>query len=537
MERGDFRNVAGAAVAAAAVAAVVLAGYLHTLHYPFQFDDFYSIRDNPVLRPPLDAGEIWRFRPGRSIPMFSFAAQVAWFGPSVAALRAVNLLLHALAALLVGWVAAELCRRARDRRPCVTPAPEAVGLIAALLFAAHPLATQSVTYVVQRITTLGALFELMAVAAFLRARRGDGEGWWWASWSSTLLAALTKEMAVALPALLILVEWVLRQAGAKGRSQALRFLPYFAIVPLVAALAAEPFGPEARRAEGLRDTPFVSRGDYARAQLTVIPRYLSLAVWPANQQLDPHVVPRPRVDAAVLGGALVIVVMAGLAWWSRRRAPVAAIGLGWFLIAVAPESSVIPIRNFMMEHRAYVPLAGLAWAAAAACGWLVAHQRVWILVPLAAILALTTVTHFRNRAWRSEGALWADNARKSPLSPTAQTNLGLALQDEGRPAEAEAAFRAALLADPGMVLALSNLGRLYGQQRRLDEARKVLEQAEGLEPGHPDVLNNLGTLYWMQGDTARAAARFQRAIAADPGSPWPANNLTRMRAGVPPPDH
>ena len=155
-------------MALALVAAVVAAGYLHTLSYSFHFDDFSSIRDNPVLDRPGDLAALWSFRPSRVFLYLSLSLNAALTGRSVVGLRVVNLLIHIAASLLVGWIAAELGRRlsegaargvesgdplaARARAGASGAAasaggaretgraarPEGVGLIAALLFAAHP---------------------------------------------------------------------------------------------------------------------------------------------------------------------------------------------------------------------------------------------------------------------------------------------------------------------------------------------------------------------------------------------------------------
>ena len=90
--------------------ALLIVGYGHTLGYPYHYDDFSSIRDNPVLRSAGDPGAIWRFRPSRVVVHLSLAWNLA-LADSLAALRAVNVLIHAATSLLVGWVAAELWSR------------------------------------------------------------------------------------------------------------------------------------------------------------------------------------------------------------------------------------------------------------------------------------------------------------------------------------------------------------------------------------------------------------------------------------------
>lgn len=539
----------------AAVFAVVAAGYARALGHPFHFDDFEWIRDNPALRPPPDPAAVWAFRPGRVVPDLTFALGLWLAGPSPGWLRAVNVAIHAAAALLVGWIAGELARRhgAPRRAPAVTA-------IAALLFAAHPLATQAVTYLTQRITSLAALAMLGAVAAYLRARRGGSARWWLASWGCGLLAAFSKEMSVALPALLALLEVSLRRAAAPGRASWARLAPFLAIVPLVLWTASAPLGPEGRRSMGLGEAGTYGRLEYALTQLTVVPRYLALAAWPAGQHLDPWVEPRSAPDAAVLAGAALLAALTAAALRAWRRAPLAALGWGWFLLALAPESSVVPIRDLMMEHRAYLPLAGLCWAAADALarlaragdavpaaapgaargrpgpGGRARARAAFAAAAVAALVALlTAATHLRNTVWADELALWGDAARKSPRSARARNNHGLALEAAGRVDEAAREFRAALLLEPRHVFARVNLGRLYGRAGRPDEAIAVLEEALALAPGHPLVLNNLATAWWAKGDTARAARLYLAALAADPTAPWPRANLARLRAGLPAP--
>jgi len=530
------------AIAALGAALVVAAGYLQTLHYPFHFDDFDWIRDNPALRPPLDLAAIWDFRPSRFVADFTFALNWITTGSSPASFRATNLLIHWLAALLVGWIAAELARAVRGenapgaaRAPRAPRAlPETTGVFAALIFAAHPLATQSVTYLTQRITSLAALLVLASVAAFLRARRTGGNAAWAGSWALAVAAALTKEMAVALPFAIVGLEAWLRAVRAPGRAGALRLAPFFLILPLVVWTARHPLGPGQRVAGGLRETADIGRVEYFLTQMTVIPRYLGLAIWPAGQCLDPVPPLHSAPDAAVLGGAALLVALTVVAVALRARAPLALAGWGWFLVTVAPESSLIPIRDLMMEQRVYLPLAGLCWAAAAGLAALTARSaRVAAVAAL--VVTLTTVTHARNRVWRDELSLWSDSVAKSPGSARARNNLGLALEAEGRVAEAERAYRAAVAVEPAHVFARVNLGRLYGRSRRTEEALRVLGEADSLSPGDPLVLNNLGTAWWSKGDTAHAAALYLRALDADPASPYASANLARMRRGLPAP--
>jgi protein O-mannosyl-transferase len=538
------------ALAAVAAAVVIAAGYFHTLRYPFHFDDFDWVRDNPALQPPLDLAAIWDFRPSRFVADITFALNRITTGATPASYRFTNFVIHGLAALLMGWIAVELARAARAGATAQPPragappaaagpmpprgAPAIVGLVAALLFAAHPLATQSVTYVTQRITSLAALLVLASVAAFMRARRDDAPRWWISSWALAFGAALTKEMAVALPFAIAGVEAWLRWMRAPGRAPAWRLAVYLPIVPLVVWTAQHPLGPGRIVAGGLRETGDIGRFPYLLTQMTVIPRYLGLALWPAGQCIDPVPPLHRSVDLAVVSGAALLLALTTASVALRKRAPLVLAGWGWFLITVAPESSVIPIRDLMMEQRAYLPLAGLCWIAASALAALPARTARSAMVALL-VVALTAATHVRNRVWRDELSLWSDAVAKAPHSARAQNNLGLALEAAGHPAEAERAWRAAIADEPAHVFARVNLGRLYGRSRRLDDALVVLVEADSLSPGDPRVLNNLATVWWAKGDTTRAGTLYERALAAEPGSPFPTANLERMRRGLPAP--
>jgi hypothetical protein len=341
-------------------------------------------------------------------------------------------------------------------------------------------------------------------------------------------------MAVGLPFAIVGIEAWLRWVRAPGRAGALRLTPYFLLVPLVLWTAQHPLGPERMVASGLRETGDIGRWEYLLTQMTVIPRYLGLGLWPARQCIDPVPPLHPSPDAAVAMGAALLLALTAGAVALRRRAPLALAGWGWFLVTVAPESSLIPIRDLMMEQRAYLPLAGLCWIAAAAFA-VIPARAARVAAAAALVVALTAATHVRNRVWRDELSLWADSVAKSPGSARAQNNLGLALEAAGRAAEAERAWRAAIAAEPAHVFARVNLGRLYGRSGRLDEALRVLGEADALSPGDPRVLNNLATAWWSKGDTAHAAALYLRALDADPGAPYPAANLARMRRGLPAP--
>jgi tetratricopeptide (TPR) repeat protein len=231
----------------------------------------------------------------------------------------------------------------------------------------------------------------------------------------------------------------------------------------------------------------------------------------------------------VLAGILLLVALTvgALALW--RRSPLVTVGWLWFLVTIAPESSLVPIRDLMVEHRLYLPLAGLAWAPAAPLAAFAARGTRHWLVPAALVAVLAVVTHLRNRVWRDEVTLWADVTARAPAQPRGYNNYGMALEAEGRVGEAEAAYRRAIGLDSSYVYGLVNLGRLLGMQGRYRDGLEVLLHAERLAPDGVEVQNDLGNTWLALGDTARAAAAYRHALVADPAAREPAANLGRLR--------
>lgn len=537
--RSALPRLTGPLGAAALVVLVVGAGYLHTLGYPFQFDDLMNIQSNTALTRPFDLAAIWSFRPSRVVVSLSLAWNGALTGLTPWGLRLGNLLIHVLAALLVGWIGRELTRRVawgpRAGPAAWRPVPETVGLVSALLFAAHPLATQAVTYLIQRTTSLAALLELAAVAAYLRARRDGAMRFWVALWSCAALAALTKEMAIALPYLIGLTELGLRRAGDPGRPKLALFLPVLVTAPLVAWTAQLPWGAGGEMIPAIRQAEHIPRSSYLFTQMLVIPRYLGLVLWPTGQSLVHDVPLHPRFDLPVLAGMSTLAALNACAWWLRARAPLIALGWAWFLIAILPESSVFPIADIMNEHRTYLPLAGLAWGGATlVAGWAGGGRARW-LVPVALVVALTVATHIRNRVWRDETTLWSDVLRHAPGNALALNNLGLEYRKAGRYADSESAYRRAIAAEPRWPNAYLNLGTLLGVQGRHADAAAVFDSAATAAPREWRVFHSLGSARWMAGDTAAAARAYLQAIALAPREAAPREALAQMRRNAIPP--
>jgi tetratricopeptide (TPR) repeat protein len=418
-----------------------------------------------------------------------------------------------------------------------------VAFVAAALFATHPLGSQAVTYVVQRLTSLATLFYLLAVALYLawrlapRDRGGTRTASYAAFLASAFLAYRTKEIAFTLPAVLVLVEVLLLEPA--GWRRFLPIAPAAALALVIPAMLLRGTAPSGAGAaildDAARSQSTLSRLDYLRTQVVVVADYVRLLAFPSGQNLDPDVPVRHSfLEPAVLaaGAFLAALALAGLLLAARSRRPgpasldpsarVASLGIGWFFVTVSVESSIVPIADLMYEHRAYLPSVGLFLALSVALNG-VAHRlaprsggRVAALAGLALALVLASATLARNVVWQDELALWADTAAKSPAKFRPWFNLGTVLSVRGQHGAAATALERALAIDPGHAEARAQLGATLLQAGRLPEAETQLRAALAARPDDPEVLFNLGTLLVRTGSRDEGRALLRRYLEVAP---------------------
>ncbi len=530
--------------------------YANSFAVPFVLDDVTSILTNPLVKN-------FDFRlKTRILGDLSFALNYQLGGFEVAGYHVVNLLLHLLNACLVYSLVQMIFRTpllagiAGEKPGQESSAPVTIGFVAALIFVTHPLQTQAVTYLAQRVAVMATSFYLGALLCYagsrLSSRRPAATGLLGLSLLLALAGVLAKENAVTIPLVILLFEVTFFRGELRSR-----LLPLvWYLLPLLAApiLLLGKIGFSADMLDEVgrltAESGAPPRMTYLLTQFPVIVSYLRLFFFPAGQNLD-HDFPlhnsllQPPVILSIL--LLAAVVAAGIgSWLSARRATDArtgllalpAFGIAWFFIALLVESSVIPIRDVMFEHRLYLPSVGLVTGLAAA-GWRAVYR--WLgsdtkktakgLLAVGCIIALLlgVATVQRNRVWQSEVTLWEDVVRKSPAKGRGYGALGHAYQRSGRLNDAEVAYRQAVRLSPTDHIALNNLGAIYLKQKRYDEAVRELLQVAKLSPTTAATRFNLGLAYAGLGRLQEAEASFEQALRLQPDYQAAAENLAVIR--------
>ena len=502
-------------------ASIVLAGiaaYHNSFRGPFVFDDVLAIVENPTLRQ-IASVDAWRPPAGQGLTVegrpllnFSFALNYAWSGLAVWSYHALNLAIHLTAGLALFGVIrrtlllpifAEPWRRRAD----------AVGGAAALLWTLHPVQTESVTYIVQRAESLMGMWFLLAFYGFIRAVSQGSWRWHAMAIAACYAAALSKEVAAAIPVLVLLYDRAFLSGGFRSALQrrgpiyAALFGSWILIGTLVAASGS--------RGGTVGFGSNVAWLDYAWTQVEALALYLRLTFWPTPLIFDYGVswvrpswnlMPSVLVVTGLITGTLIALVR-----WPRWG----FLGI-WFLAMLAPTSLIPGNRQTIAEHRIYLSLAAPLVAFGMGLVQAVGPRRSF-LIAAALALGSTVLVLRRNADYRSDVALYADTVAKRPGNAFAHYNLGKALAESGEPARAIRAYRESIRLDPMRAAAHYNLGNAYAALDQHADAVESFARALTVDPRHVLSHYNWGNSLVALRQFPAAREQFSAALRIDSG--------------------
>ena len=536
-----------AAIIVVALIATAIA-YANSLPNGFHFDDGHSIQDNVWLRSlrhiPRYFWDVATFSPlaenrsYRPALLVGFAVSHALGGGAPWAYRLLSIVMHALAAAVVGLMTVRLWRAQTGRDGQMS------GVIAAAWMAIHPLATEAVNYASARSSLQAAALMFLSLYFYVWAREERRRTLLFVSAVALGVAMATKIIAITAPALAVL--WALTlgpermgqmrgtgtaDSGEPGRTNANRVRRSgsvqtiaLTVVPLaVVAFGFTVFhewmvGPDARAARSS-----ISPYSFFLTETRVWMRYQLLFLWPNDLCADLTMRwSRSLAEPAVMGAIAWTAGLVSLAVVSGRNRPLVTFGILWFYIALSPTNSFVPLSEPASEHRVYIALPGLIWAAIGIVGpplvgaWPVYRLRL-IAAGAALAIALTATTLLRNLAWRNGESLWGSVLECAPDNGRAHLNFGRARMTNGDYDGAAAAFDRCQSLLPNWIFCRINHAALALASNRLSDAERHMAEARRLQP------NNIYTLTWSakvhlaQSRYGAAQRAFRRALGVAPG--------------------
>ncbi len=536
--------------------------YAHTLSYPFHADSVTQISANPNIRNPLKVKDLWEAypRPGRFVPFVSFAWNYAAGGEDPSGYRAVNIALHVLNGLMLWVLVLVMFRSPRLRMDSLHEQRYAVAVCAALIFLLHPVQTQAVTYVIQRTTLLATLFGLLTMVFYLCGRLSErGAGWMFGACVAGLLAMLSKEIAFAVPVMLILMEFYLLKSGKYNPGADKSF--YFTHLALIFVFLLIIPGLYKFDYEALLRTEVISRshdletqvlspGGYLISQYKVLLIYMQKIFLPLRLSFDYDIPAAMAIKGKVAWGLAVFVVMILGALILHGRSVLTTIGVLGFFILLMVESTIIPLSDLLQEHRLYFPMTVFG---AGMIGWFYTVQKRAAVAHLVCAIIVTSLgyaAYRRNFVYQDRVALWQDVVRQFPNKARAHAELATIYADQGDHAKALASVREALRINGEFPPAYTVLGRIYQERGNRDLALQHFHKAAVLQPWNTDllyfeamalrdageadqaleILNRLlrskaaaaqhyylrGTIYQQQDEGLLAVSDFNRALGMNP---------------------
>ena len=510
------------------LAAVAVLAYAPALHAPWYLDDYPAIVNNAQIRNL--SWTIADFFTQRGLVTLSLALNLRFFGMETFSFHLVNLLLHLTT---TGFVL--LCLRRVFVSTWHWP------IIGAAIFALHPLQTQAVTYIVQRATSLSALFLFMALYCYIKAveeqtaaEKPKKQSLFYAGCLlSGALAVTTKQNTATLPLLLLVFDYffLARAQRFPWRKKLVYVAPLFIAPALVAVLMLLLPTLSGENWQTISNfEPLNAAGDitpltYLATEFSVFWIYLRLFPLPIHQVLDYGYPFAASLFALKPLLALTgIVALFSAAYFLRRRWPCALFFLTWMVLSLAVESSFIPLDP-IFEHRLYIPLFGfsilltdlLARASRKSPG-------ATLAAGLALLAVFATLSYKRNEVWNKPLKLYAGDVDHGYGS---YRSLMMLADSQFRAGEREAAKTSydravARIEKEGLSRAgskmLVNLAIAYGRFDDFGQAEKLLRLALEKDPRSPQAHYNLGVAYYLQNRHREALQHFTITYELQPGN-------------------
>ncbi|MEI6898349.1 MAG: hypothetical protein WCL00_00605 [Bacteroidota bacterium] len=277
--------------------AIIMLGitiYSNSFDCSFHFDDILRIVDNIKIRNIADVEAWWNYYPSRPLGMFSFVLNYHFNQLNVWYYHFVNLIIHLIYSCLVWWLTLLIFLSPALKENPIIRQKKTIAFLTALMFVSHPLATQSVTYIVQRLASMMAMFYLCSLILYMKARLSDKGSiskilLYSGSMVSAIFAMLTKENAFALPIAIILFEFFfLRTKKISIVFSDYRFILLisilFGIIVMVAIKLSSGIFKSVPPMNG--HAYILTPINYLFTQFSVIVKYIQLLFLPINQKLD-----------------------------------------------------------------------------------------------------------------------------------------------------------------------------------------------------------------------------------------------------------
>jgi tetratricopeptide (TPR) repeat protein len=510
---------------------LAILSYANSLNAPFYFDDRENITQNKAIQlEKITLTGLYNAAfnspiATRPVANISFAFNYFFHGLWAGGFRITNIVIHILNGILVFYLFRYTLNSPACRGSC--PGPDLTAFCAAAIWVVHPLATQSVTYIVQRMNSLCVLFLLGAFLLFIKCVLAPS-GWRKcalaaASLALWLLAMGSKEIAVTFPLCGLLYYWYFHADLSLDWLKKNKLSISIALgTALLLILMYSQGDPLRFILQGYNGRSF-SLTERLLTESRVVLYYLGLIAWPIPARL--HLDYDFPLSLGLLSPPTTLVAICclifllGIAILTARNYRIFSFAMLWFLVNLVLESSLIPLE-IAYEHRTYLPMLYLCLVPAVYVSRTQGARRTGaiFLIPIA---VLSYLTFQRNNVWLDPVQFWQQNIELAPDKARPYNELGIWYGQQENLSMAQHYFSKALAVDSGYAPAYGNLGSVMAMEGYLEAAENYFTKAIERQPGKGTFYLGLGRVRLARGDYEGAISALQGAVSRKRVDPDP----------------
>lgn len=489
------------------------------------WDNFYRLFDKSYLTRSSDIDYLGRRDIGsgeflyRPVSTFSYFIDFSIWKLNPFGFHLTNLLLHIINAILLFSLIMLITRI------------KAVAFLTSLLFAIHPVTTETVDVIAFRPNLLSLMFFLSAFILFIKCNQLSGKKQVYVyllSLGSFLLAIFSKEMALIFPIILLCYDYFIRKIPGNIFTHLKKYymgyagVLFFCFLVKYIAIGAVFKQPVMDAMQNLSINILTMS--------KVIATYIQWLVFPFNVHPtlpdDPAFIAHSLFEPRVIISMALIAAMLAIAIKARNKVPLVSFGIFWFFIALIPVANIFyPLTNYMAARYLYLPTIGFVLVVSlllVKCyGCMIFRitsvmlQRISVTAVIIAIMSYAMFTAIRNFAFKNNAVFWMEMVENYPHNPLAHSSLAAAFNERGLFDKAIGEYKAALSLAPDYAKDYSDLGACYYKKGMFDAAIEQFKMALKLDPALISAFTNLGSVFGDKGLYQDAIGCFNKAIELD----------------------
>jgi tetratricopeptide (TPR) repeat protein len=492
--------------------------YFNSLSNPFIWDDIGLIVRNPVIKHPANLAYLFShglFDPVlsdinvyRPLQAVSFLCDYLFFGLKANGFHLTNIVLHILNTLLLFSIFKKITTDFK------------IPFIASLLFIAHPIHTQAVTYISGRADLLMTFFILASLWFYNRSQVNLKSFSFYFSLILYIFSLLSKEAAIIFPLVLFTYHFFFLKEVSKKPLWLFFIVSLFYIFLRLSVLSFSQTNLfESQVSLGVRLLTF-TKAFWVYIGLLFLPLNLHME---RTLSVSKSIFELPTL-VSLLGLLLIIVLIK-----TQLKNKLLIFSSLWFFIFLLPVSGFIPLNAILAEHWLYLSSFGFFVISAFFLIRLYERKKeLAILLLTSLVLFYAVLTIKRNTAWKNPETFYKKILIYNPHSFKAQNNLAVLYYERKKFDKAIEGFKKVLKIKPGDSSALHNLGMTYASLGKNDLAKEYYLKAIKANPKDASTFYNLANLYREEGEFEKALIFYKKSIEVNPRYYFAYNNLANM---------